>query len=586
MNLIEQRKSYYRYFEGTGLDVGTFDKPFIVDPVLYGIEVKYVDRYTVDELKRLFPEIKNLNPTPSDYLCDISKEGFSFAHDEAFDFVILSHLIEHVANPFFVIQDAHRILKENGVLYISTPDCRFSDDVGRTKTKFHEVNELFRNNVREISDDYVISYLNSPVISHVPWIKEMLKNPATLTKAVLDNERRRSFHVHVWDRTSFFQHITCFFKEYELGFALLDLSVFENNSYENAIALRKTKKIKKELLAVHIRNLYHVRSGETLPVLDIATEGATEKISDAPVESVRKKARVAIITRTKNRTILLRRAVESVLAQTFQDWIMVIVNDGGNKVDVESLVAEHKDKWQGRYLIVDNDESVGMEAASNIGIKSSDSDYVVIHDDDDSWHPLFLEKCVKFLDKNQHTNIQGVITRSRRILERIDKGKVIKEHEESFNAWLESLTIFRMASSNVFPPISFLYHRDVLNEIGYYKEDLPVLGDWEFNLRFMSKHDIGLIPEELAYYHHRLSIKSGDYSNSVVGHDDKHIYYDTLIRNELLRKDLERNTIGMGYLVNIGKSFETLHGQVYNLENFLQRIKRIRWLKKIAEKFM
>lgn len=299
-----------------------------------------------------------------------------------------------------------------------------------------------------------------------------------------------------------------------------------------------------------------------------------------------KKYKVAVITRTKNRPVLLRRAIESVLGQTFQDWTMVIINDGGKKEDIEDLFREYKDRFLGRCQTIHNQTSRGMEAASNIGIRASNSEYVVIHDDDDSWHPLFLEKCVNFMDTNPYPNIRGVITYSIRILERIENNKIIIEHREPFNMWLKSVSLFRMAASNVFPPISFLYKREVLDEIGYYREDLPVLGDWEFNLRFMSKYDIFLIREELAYYHHRLSIKSGDYSNSVVGHDNKHIFYDTMIRNELLRKDLERHELGIGYLVNLGKSFEDVHSQIYPIERFISRLKNIDWLKGLAKKIL
>jgi|WetSurSiteA1Bulk_404760.scaffolds.fasta_scaffold00119_8 glycosyltransferase involved in cell wall biosynthesis/predicted SAM-dependent methyltransferase len=586
MNLMEHRTAYYRYFQGVGIDVGPFDKPFFDDPALYGISVKYVDRYTGDELKRLFPEIQNLHPTPSDYICDVSKDGFSFAQDETFDFIILSHLLEHVANPFFVIKDAYRVLKENGVLYISIPDCRFSDDIGRPKTTFNELDNLFKNDMRDISNHYVEEYLKSQVISSIPWVKEVLKDPTAIQQSILDNEKKRSFHVHVWDRGTFFQHISYFLEKYKFNAALLDLSVYENNSYENSIVLRKTKTYESEKLGLHIRNLYLVRSGEPLLPLDTLREGQREESVTIPVEGIRSEAKVAVITRTKNRTILLRRAIESVLSQVFQDWIMVIVNDGGDNADVERLVEEYKDKFRDRYFIIHNETSLGMEAASNIGIKSSASEYVVIHDDDDSWHPAFLGKCIQFLDNNQHPTIRGVVTYSKRILERIQNGKILTESEESFNTWLESVSLYRMAANNTFPPISFVYERKILNEIGLYREDLPVLGDWEFNLRFLSKYDIFLIREELSYYHHRLSIKNGDYSNSVVGNDDKHIYYDTLIRNDLIRKDLGNNAIGMGYLVNIGKSFETLHGQISNVENFIRRITGIKWLRKIAKKFM
>lgn len=285
--------------------------------------------------------------------------------------------------------------------------------------------------------------------------------------------------------------------------------------------------------------------------------------------------KVAVVTRTKNRTLFLRRAIESILGQTFQDWIMVIVNDGGIKEDVDELLAQYKNEFAERYRIVHNETSAGMEAASNIGLKASESEYVVIHDDDDSWHPLFLEKCVAFMSENKYPSVAGVITHTGRISERIENGRLITEQKEPFNAWCKSVSIYRMAAQNIFPPISFVYRRKVLDQVGYYREDLPVLGDWEFNLRFMSKYDIFLIPEELAYYHHRLQVISGEYSNSVVGDGSKHIFFDTCLRNELLRKDLENGTVGIGYLVNISRSFEAVHGQLSYVTGVLDRLKEI-----------
>ena len=299
-----------------------------------------------------------------------------------------------------------------------------------------------------------------------------------------------------------------------------------------------------------------------------------------------KMAKIAVITRTKDRTILLKRAIESVLNQTFEDWVMVIVNDGGNPDELEKLVNKYEDAFNGRVLTIHNERSLGMEAASNIGIKATKSKYVVIHDDDDTWRPSFLESCINFLKQNRFPQIKGVITHTSRILERIEGEEIIKESEESFNGWLESITVYRMAAGNVFPPISFVYERAVLDEIGYYREDLPVLGDWEFNLRFIQKYDIGIIPEHLACYHHRLTLKDGAYSNSVVGWHYKHVFYDAMLRNEWLREDMAKGRVGMGFLMNISHSFEKVHGQIQPIEHFLSRLKASGWMRRLGKKFL
>mgnify|MGYP006291502149 CR=1 FL=1 len=300
-----------------------------------------------------------------------------------------------------------------------------------------------------------------------------------------------------------------------------------------------------------------------------------------------KRANISVITRTKDRPILLRRAIESVLSQKYEDWLMVIINDGGVQNDVEQLASEYKERFNGRLHIIHNRHSLGMEAASNIGLQNSDSEYVVIHDDDDSWHPDFLDAAIKYMQEKSITPIAGVVTHSQRVIERIDNNSIVTEWTEPYNTWLKSITIYRMAASNVFPPISFVYKRSVFDRIGMYRESLPVLGDWEFNLRFVEHFDIGLIPEMLAYYHHRLSIHHGNLSNSVVKDDSDHRFYETMLRNELLRKDLAENKLGMGYLVNLAQSFETVHAQIAPIEAVLNKIKmnpRLAWLKRILRR--
>jgi glycosyltransferase involved in cell wall biosynthesis len=264
---------------------------------------------------------------------------------------------------------------------------------------------------------------------------------------------------------------------------------------------------------------------------------------------------VSIVTRTKNRPILLRRALRTILGQRFKDWQLVVVNDGGDPRIVDKLVRERQGEFPDRIKVIHNGQSRGMEAASNIGLRASNGEYCIIHDDDDSWHPEFLSETVNFMRaKTIHASIQGVVTQSWTIEEVINKEEVQITRKHLFNPGLKHLSLFQLAASNQFPPISFLYRRRVHDEIGYYREDLPVLGDWEFNLRFMKKYNIGVITRPLANYHHRMTQKSGNYGNTVVAGKDKHHFFDCLIRNEFLRRDLESGSLGMGFLVNIAKN--------------------------------
>jgi glycosyltransferase involved in cell wall biosynthesis len=282
-------------------------------------------------------------------------------------------------------------------------------------------------------------------------------------------------------------------------------------------------------------------------------------------------AKVSIITRTKNRVLLLNRALQSVTSQTFGDWEHVIVNDGGAPAPVEKLCA-----GRANTRIVHHPQSLGMEAASNAGLRQASGQYVVIHDDDDSWQSEFLSAAVGWLDENSaDARAAGVICHSLRVRERVDGESVVQLDVSPNNDWLHNVTLFRVAANNPFPPISFVYRREVLDQIGYYREDLPVVGDWEFNLRFLLHYDIGVIARPLANYHQRVSNTDGVYTNSVFGSQIR--VWETRLRNELLRRDLGDGKIGLGVLVNLAKSFEDMSNQVHQHQSAFGYLKDKVW---------
>lgn len=244
--------------------------------------------------------------------------------------------------------------------------------------------------------------------------------------------------------------------------------------------------------------------------------------------------RVLVVMRTKNRPVLLRRALESVFNQTYTNYLLVIVNDGGHYELVQNELARVPFDLA-RVMIVNNQQSVGMEAASNLGIRAASSDYVVVHDDDDSWHPQFLQKTVGFLESSAGKKYGGVISRCIQVIERVRGEEVTILSQKPYMVHFQQVYLAEMVRQNFFAPISFVYRRSIYDHIGGYDESLPVLGDWDFNLRFLLEADIGFIQEELSYYHQRES-SSGSYANSVTGGVSKHIEYDAIVRNRMMRQ--------------------------------------------------
>jgi glycosyltransferase involved in cell wall biosynthesis len=253
---------------------------------------------------------------------------------------------------------------------------------------------------------------------------------------------------------------------------------------------------------------------------------------------------VAVVTRTRNRKLLLERAARSIASQQFRDFSWVVVNDGGQPEGLEKAL-EPARRAGIELKILNLPQSGGMEAASNVGIAACDSEYIAIHDDDDTWHPDFLARTVDFL--RQEALFVGVICHTEQIREEIKGQSVIEKSRRAMNAEIHDIHISELFYRNLFPPISLLYRRSALLAVGGYDEQLPVLGDWDFNLRLVLHGEIAVIEETLAYYHVR---KSATHSpNSIHETPFLHKRYEAVIRNRLIRSGLDHGALHAGVLM-------------------------------------
>lgn len=290
---------------------------------------------------------------------------------------------------------------------------------------------------------------------------------------------------------------------------------------------------------------------------------------------------IAVITRTKNRTFLLRRAIESVISQSYSNWVHVIVNDGGNSDEVKALVASYAAQYKGRLVLVHNEQSVGMEAASNIGIRSSVSDYIVIHDDDDSWAPNFLSEMIIYLTANQ--TLRGAVCWTTVINEEIVGLQAVEKSRLNFNGHLRHcISLVSLVRANQFPPISFLFERRVAEQIGFFDEALPVLGDWDFNVRFMNLFDIGVCEKHLCFYHLRPKVSGGSLGNSVIAGNDLHGKFNLILRNRYLRNGDSR----YDNIRELAISIYSTEGIGCHGNKFVELLKKLMptWFKNIVKK--
>ena len=291
---------------------------------------------------------------------------------------------------------------------------------------------------------------------------------------------------------------------------------------------------------------------------------------------------VSVITRTKDRPVTLRRARASVESQNYGDLEWIIVNDGGEQPpvdDIADLAATNGIDVE----VIHHDQSKGRWTAANAGLEHAGGDYVVLHDDDDSWAPTFLEQTTPLLDECG-PDVAGVVVRSMEIRERIDGSSIDQVDRKPYNPVFSHPSLYGLAAGEYFlPPISVLYRRSVHETTGPYNDDLRIHADWEFYLRLLANFELEFIPEYLANYHLRSEESDARGYLNTVDDLDEHRRVRAQIRNRLLREDLERDRVGLGVIANIAGANEhllyypraalrVLHRKRYRLKQWLSEV--------------
>ena len=248
---------------------------------------------------------------------------------------------------------------------------------------------------------------------------------------------------------------------------------------------------------------------------------------------------VAVLVRTKDRPRFLRRALANIAEQTFTDYTVCVINDGGDESATRAILQAsplaHLLEGDAPRLMLLTTGGGNMEAASNAGLAATESEFVAIHDDDDLWAPEFLERTVGALRASE------ALICSTRVVERYERetpeGEFEVYEERIFHDGLPGFGLQFLYRTNRTVPIGILYRRRLHELVGFYDESLPVVGDWEFNLRAAAVTEVLLVDEPLAYWSLRPEADGAE-ANSVQ-RQAEHARFDASVRARAIRDDLQ-----------------------------------------------
>ena len=192
---------------------------------------------------------------------------------------------------------------------------------------------------------------------------------------------------------------------------------------------------------------------------------------------------ISVVIPTYNRRQTIGRSIDSILNQTLFPSEIIVVDDGSTDGTSDYIQSNFPS------IILLQQPNKGVSSARNMGIRSSNSDWVALLDSDDEWFPKKLEKQVMTLSQN--LDIKFCHTEEIWIRNGVRVNQMKKHQKYGGHIFNKCLDMCRISPSSV------LFHRSILDDVGYFDKDQKVCEDYDLWLRITAKYPVLYIDESL-----------------------------------------------------------------------------------------
>jgi glycosyltransferase involved in cell wall biosynthesis len=192
---------------------------------------------------------------------------------------------------------------------------------------------------------------------------------------------------------------------------------------------------------------------------------------------------VSVIIPTHNRAFLVQEALASVQAQTYQDFEIVVVDDGGTDGTAAALA-----EWR-EVKVLRHSQRRGVSAARNTGIAWARGQWLAFLDSDDLWLPDKLARQVAYL--TSRPDVRLCQTDETWVRRGVRVNKPLSHRKVAGRIFLPSLERCMIS------PSAAMVHRQLLRDHGGFDENLPAAEDYDLWLRLTWRYEVGLVDAPL-----------------------------------------------------------------------------------------
>lgn len=212
---------------------------------------------------------------------------------------------------------------------------------------------------------------------------------------------------------------------------------------------------------------------------------------------------ISVVIPLYNKQNAITATLQSVLAQTYSNYEIIVVDDGstdGSADVAEATLREFSGRPTGYGLEfrVIKKENGGVCSARNRGIQEAKYDYIALLDGDDLWDEHYLEEQVKLIQDFPEAKMWGIN------FAEISNGKLIRKLptglSEGYRGYVENYFQMPGRISDLFCSSSVVISKEVFDRVGYFDERIKYAEDNDMWFRIIARNQVVFYDRYMAFY--------------------------------------------------------------------------------------
>lgn len=205
--------------------------------------------------------------------------------------------------------------------------------------------------------------------------------------------------------------------------------------------------------------------------------------------------RFSVIVPLYNKALYVKKALESICAQTYKDFECIIVDDGStdNSADIAQSIISSLSETDHSIIRILRQPNSGVAKARNVGVENSHGEYLCFLDADDWWEPTYLEEMDKLIKTYPDAGLYGCDYYY------VKNGKM-KIYPKNAEGYIDYCKVYTDCKAMPIHPNGAIIPRNVFDEIGGFNPSIKMGEDFILFMQIVLKYKVAFLNKQLVYF--------------------------------------------------------------------------------------